>query len=181
MAHTAVASASSDDGEDIGARLLKLNLPRQPFIMEKIRSQRGTHCQHTGVEKCWCYEYITMLDRPEYKDKWIPDSPELPDTKILMNGSSRDGPGRDWGTTGGSAAAATGTNGVAKVMEKKKFSLGEYKDRKAAGKAPAKSTPLPLPVATAGTGLKNHPVTTGDKKSVLFLFLFLCCLVDIGV
>lgn len=93
-----------------------------------------------------------------------------------MNGSSRDGPGRDWGTAGGSAAA-TGTNGVAKVTEKKKFSLVEYKDRKAAGKVPAKSTPLPLPVATAGTGLKNYPVTTGDKKSVLFLFLFLCCLV----
>lgn len=177
MAHTAVASASSDDGEDIGARLLKLNLPRQPYIMEKIRSQ----CRHTGLERCWCYEYTTMLDRPEYKDKWIPDSPELPDTKILMNGSSRDGPGRDWGAAGGSATAS-GTNGLAKVTEKKKFSLGQYKDRKAAGKAPAKTTPLPVaaPAASAGTGFKNYPVTTGDKKLVLFCFLFLCCLLGMS-
>lgn len=174
MAHTAIASASSDDGEDIGARLLKLNLPRQPFIMEKIRSGRGTHCRHTGSERCWCYEYTTMLDRPEYKDKWVPDSPELPETKILVNGSSRDGPGRDvrdGGASGGSAAA-TGMNGVAKVTEKKKFSLGQYKDRKAAGKVPAKTTPLPVvAAAVGGSGLKNYPVTTGDKKSVFFLFV----------
>lgn len=112
-----------------------------------------------------------MLDRPDYKDKWIPDSPELPDTKILMNGSSRDGPGRDWGAAGG-GAAAMGTNGLAKVTEKKKFSLGQYKDRKAAGKAPAKTTPLPAVAATAGTGFKNYPVTTGDKKLVFFLLFF---------
>lgn len=64
-----------------------------------------------------------------------------------------------------------GTNGLAKVTEKKKFSLGQYKDRKAAGKAPAKTTPLPA-AAAAGTGFKNYPVTTGDKKLVFFLFFF---------
>lgn len=95
----------------------------------------------------------------------------------MANGSCRDGPGRDWGAPGGSAAA-TGMNGVAKVTEKK-ISLGQYKDRKAAGKVPAKTTPLPASV-TAGSGLKNYPVTTGDKRSVLFFFCFFCCLVDMS-
>lgn len=92
-----------------------------------------------------------------------------------MNGSSRgtatSGAGSGGGTGGGSGGPAA-TNGVTKIPEKKKFSLGQYKDRKLAGKMPSKTNPPAVVVAT-GTGSKNSPITTGDKKSVhLFSFLF---------
>lgn len=118
------------------------------------------------------------MERPEYKDKWLQDSPEPQETKVLVNGTSREGAGRDGrnerdgrngGATGGSAA--TGTNGVTKTTGAKKFSLGEYKDRKAAGKAPGKTNPL-LAAAVTGAGSKNSSVTTGDKKSVFCFYSF---------
>lgn len=214
MAHTAVASTSSDDGEDIGARLRKLNLPQRPLIMDKVNRPRQRHCGHSDSEKCWCYEYTTMLPRPEYEGKWLPDSPEPVETpvKVLTNGNSRGRDGREdrdrerdrdrdrdreERDAGGSGGAGTGTgtvtvtgtvrvNGTNKLPEKKKFSLGQYKDRKLAGKTPAKTNPsLPPPppppltshppagVAAAALGAtsKNSPMRTGDKKSVFFTYL----------
>ncbi|KAG0132122.1 hypothetical protein HOY82DRAFT_538816 [Tuber indicum] len=145
MAHTAVASA--DDSDDIGARLSRLNLPQKPLIMEKVNNEGDLkQCRHH--DQCFCYEYLTLLDRPDYKDKWLPDSPE-PETKLLKVNGSAPAPGS------GNVSSVNGTTKPPTAA--KKFSLGQYKDR-IAGKTPAKAS-APAATSTTLTASKNSRMT----------------------
>lgn len=141
MAHTAVASAEEDD---IGARLSRLNLPAKPLIMEKFTVRDGVKCRHTAEQSCFCYEYLTLLDRPDYKGRWIPDSPEPETRHVGVNGG-----------TSGSAAGASLSNGTTKAVSKK-FSLVEYQDRKS-GKTPAKAL-------TSAAVAKGSPARPAGKR-----------------
>ncbi|KAL7267335.1 hypothetical protein RUND412_010083 [Rhizina undulata] len=159
----AAAGSSPEDGDDIGARLSKLNLPQNPLIMDKIPHKKGKGCEHGEESTCYCFEYITLLDRPEYKDRWVADSPE-PETKLEKGGNGANGsvpgtPAVNGTSTVNGTSAVNGTltvngtptaNGAGK---KKALSLGQYKNR-LAGKGPAKSTTP----ASNNTGAR-------DKKS----------------
>ncbi|CUS10010.1 unnamed protein product [Tuber aestivum] len=148
MAHTAVASA--DDSDDIGARLSRLNLPQKPLIMEKVNNEGDLkRCRHHEADQCFCYEYLTLLDRPDYKDKWLPDSPE-PETKPLRVNGSAPTPG---------SGSVPSVNGTAKSLTAKKFSLDQY----FAGKTPAKASAPPTASAPS-TASKNSRTTV--KKPV---------------
>ncbi|RPA99513.1 hypothetical protein L873DRAFT_1683045 [Choiromyces venosus 120613-1] len=154
MAHTTVASA--DDSDDIGARLSKLNLPQKPLIMEKVNNGSDLkQCRHPESDPCFCYEYLTLLDRPDYKDKWLPDSPE-PETKLVKVNGSASAPGS------GSLPSVNGT--TKPFTAAKKFSLGQYKDR-IAGKTPAKAS-APATTSTPSTTSKSSPARTTVKKPV---------------
>lgn len=149
MAHTAVASA--DGSDDIGARFSRLNLPQKPLIMDKVNHGGDLkECRHEPGQ-CFCYEYLTLLDRPDYKDKWRPDSPE-PETKLLKVNGSAPAPGS------GSVPSVNGATKPPTVA--KKFSLNQYKDR-IAGKTPAKAS---APAATSTPSTASKSSRTAVKK-----------------
>ncbi|CCX05706.1 Similar to hypothetical protein [Tuber melanosporum Mel28]; acc. no. XP_002840700 [Pyronema omphalodes CBS 100304] len=91
----AVAVATGHD--DFGARLQKLNLPVKPYLMDNVEKLCD---RHRDYSVCFCYEYTTMLDRPDYSYKYLQDSPE-PEVRTPKS-----------------------TNGT--VTAKKKFTLGDY-------------------------------------------------------
>lgn len=82
MANSAAVSNAAG-GSDIGDRLSRLGLPSRPYIMEKFDQKCSVH----PSGRCFCYEYITLLHRPDHA--YRADSPD-PETrkKPAVNGSS---------------------------------------------------------------------------------------------
>jgi hypothetical protein len=83
MANTVAVTVDTDE---IGVRFQKLNLPPRPLIMEKSNRPCTTH-QNQNTP-CFCFEYTTLLDRPEYTGKYLRESPE-PEVRTpkLTNGT----------------------------------------------------------------------------------------------
>jgi hypothetical protein len=130
--------------------LSRLNLPAKPFIMEKFTIQGDEkQCGHAADQYCCCYEYLTWLDRPDYKDKGIPDSPEPETRHVGVNGGI---PGN----------GATLGNGTAKVS--KKLSLVEYQGRKS-GKTPKSLTSTTTVTTTATTTAASTVTSTTAPAS----------------
>lgn len=138
MANAATLSSSEDGNEDIGLRLSRLNLPQKPLIMEKLdRHNLRLYCPHPPGNNCFCHEYTTFLDRPEYAGKWLASSPEPepPKPQKKLNGTA---------------------------VPKKKFTLGQYSALagKTIKKAPGSSTPVSTAGIPNGTSRSVEPAAS---------------------
>lgn len=77
MANTVAAPDNNNinnnntEGGDFAARLAALKLPSRPLIMSK----HDRPCSRHPDNNCYCYEYITLLERPEYEGKYMAESP----------------------------------------------------------------------------------------------------------
>ena len=122
------------DTDEIGMRFQKLNLPPRPLIMDK--SSRP--CQHHQHTSCFCYEYTTLLDRPEYTGKYLRESPE-PESAAAVRTPK--------GATNGTMPTTTG------ATAKKKLKLGQYlagktttpkPDHRSSDASPSNATNVPV-------------------------------------
>ena len=161
MANTVALPVDKKGPDEIAVRFGRLNLPDKPLVMEK--HVKECYYQHP-TSQCYCYEYMTMLERDEYAGKYRQESP-VPEARTPRI-----------------------TNGATPVVAKKKIKLDQYlangrnastpkpeqhsKENSPASNnatnatsrsAPASSTHLP-PKPPASALNSNNPITNGSTS-----------------